>query len=153
MAESVQLPLTGLGDATTEVAVSDRPDGSVVQLFKEDLADPQSSLLLAAALAPGVNIDLDASVIDPTKLGQLIAADIGSSVPLRVDIQTVAGARTTRTTVYTGLEGSKFWKTPAAAMHELAGGGGNKFGVSVTNLSVFQTADARITLYWDEVNP
>jgi hypothetical protein len=153
MAESVQLPLTGAGDITSEVAVNATPSGTVIQLIKDDSADPQSASLLASALGAGASVDLDGTIITNAKKGQLIAADIGSSVPLRVDLQTVAGSRVTRTTVYIQSGQSELWRSPGASYIEQLGTGTEKFGVSVTNLSPHLTADARITLFWDEVTP
>jgi hypothetical protein len=153
MSENVQLPLTGIGDATSRVAVNVTPGGTVVQLVKEDSADPQSTSLLASALAPGVSADLDAAIITSGKKGQLIAADLGSSVPLRIDLQAVNGSRVVRTTVYTSPGKSALWRSPGASYVELLSTGTEFFGATVTNLSPHLTADARVTLFWDEVNP
>jgi hypothetical protein len=175
MAEQVNLPLTGFGDSTVEVAVDTTPDG-VIELVKlavsadgsallipanldglfvqYRLESPQDDLLLASALTAGANVDLNATDITTGKTGRLLGADIGGSIPLRCDIQVVNGVRITRSTIYTLAGETVPWRPPFGAKFiELAGGVTKHFGVSVTNLSVSRTADARVTLYWDEVTP
>lgn len=175
MAEQVNLPLTGFGDSTVEVAVDSTPDG-VIELVKlavstdgsavlipanldglfiqPRLESPQDEVLVATALAAGANIDLDATDIPLGKTGRLLGADLGGSVPFRFDIQVVTPARVLRTTIYTWPGDSKIWRPPFGQKFiELVGGAGKHFGLSVTNLDVATTADARATLYWDEVTP
>lgn len=175
MAESVNLPLTGTGDGTVEVAVDLTPDG-VIELVKlavstdgsavlvpadldglyiqPRLEDPQDQILVATALGAGSNVDLDAADIPLGKTGRLLGADLGGSVPFRFDLQTDNGARVTRTTVYTNAGETIPWRPPFGAKFiELAGGVGIHFGLSVTNLDVAVAADARCTLYWDQVTP
>lgn len=171
--ETVNLPLTGAGDAGVQVAVDDTAEG-VVQLFKLVLSadgistlvpadvdglfvqsisrveDPQDQLLIATSLSAGSSVDLDTANITTGKTGRLLAADCGASVPIRVDIQVVNGTRITRSSVY-ALKGQERWETPAPMCIEQAGGVGKKFGVAITNLSPATTSDARVTLYWDEV--
>jgi len=172
--ETVILPLTGAGDNTTPVAVDLTPDG-VVQLFKLSVSangivtlvpadmdglyvqtvqraeDPQDDLLIASALSPGGNQDLNATDIPVGKTGRLMAVDIGGSVPLRCDVQVVNGSRVTRTSIYASDGNSLLWRPPSSMFIELAGGANKHFGVSITNLSPVRTSDARATLYWDEV--
>ena len=175
MAEPVVLPLTGAGDNTATVAVDDAGAAGVVQIVKLAVSadgsavllpadaeglyvqsipraeSPQHSVLVSTGLGAGANDDLDAADITVGKTGRLTAVDVGASVPLRCDIQTVSGARVTRTTVYTQAGETVSWRPPGPTYHELAGGTGVHFGVSVTNLSPHLAADARATLYWDEV--
>lgn len=152
MADQVTIPLTGSGDATADVAVESSPDG-VIQLVQIYQESPQDDALLATALAAGANADLNATDITTGKTGRLIAVDVGGSVPVRCDIQTVNGPRVTRTTVYTQPGRSELWRSPALKQIELTGAAGVHFGVSVTNLSPHLTADVRVTIYWDEVTP
>jgi hypothetical protein len=175
MAEQVNLPLTGFGDSTVEVAVDTTPDG-VIELVKlavsadgsavlipanldglfvqMRLESPQDELLLATSLGAGANVDLNATDITTGKTGRLLGADIGGSIPLRCDIQVVNGVRITRSTIYTLAGETIPWRAPFGAKFiELAGGVAKHFGASVTNLSASRTADARVTLYWDEVTP
>jgi hypothetical protein len=171
--ESVILPLTGAGDATTKVAVDNTPDG-VIQLFKivvsadgistlvpadvdglfvqtiDRAESPQDAYLLGTSISPGGNIDLDAPDVTTGKTGRLMAVDLGASVPIRCDIQLVNGSRVTRASVY-AWNGSERWTAPSPIFFELAGGLNKRFGVSITNLSPYKSADARATLYWDEV--
>lgn len=173
MAESVNLPLTGFGDSTAEVAVDLTPDG-VVELVKLAISadgsavlipadldglfvqfrleSPQTSAVLAAALSAGANVDLNAADITTGKTGRLLGVDIGGTVPCRCDIQEVNGARTTRTTIYTERGESKAWRPPMGSKwFDLVGGVGKHFGVSITNLDVNKAADLRGTIYWDEI--
>ncbi len=170
--ENVTLPLTGTGGTTAAVAVDTSPEGQiqVVKLaiatdgssvlipanldgifIQPRLESPQDDLLIATALAAGGNADLDATTITTGKTGRLMAVDVGSSVPVRCDIQTVSGARVTRTSIYTSDGRSELWRSPGLKFIELVGAVGVRFGVSVTNLSALRTADVRVTVYWDEV--
>lgn len=176
MADGVNLPLTGAGDATSKVATDDAGASGHIQLVKlavaadgsavlipadldgiviqPKLESPQDEILVATALSAGSNVDLNATDIPLGKNGRLLGADIGGSVPFRFDLQVVNGARVTRTTVYTKDGETKIWRPPFGQKFiEVAGGVGIHFGASVTNLDASQTADARITLYWDEVTP
>lgn len=175
MAETVQLPFTGAGQATADVAVDITPDGAIelVKLaisadgsavlipadldglyIQPRLEDPQDEILSSVALSAGANDDLDATDIPIGKVGRLLGADLGGSVPFRYDIQVVNGARVTRSTIYTGAGETKLWRPPFGAKFiELNGGANIHFGLSVTNLDASQAADARATLYWDEVTP
>jgi hypothetical protein len=173
-AETVNLPFTGTGDASAQVAVDSTPQGVVelvklavskdgssvfipadlVGLFVQEGAEsPQDDLLVATALTAGSNIDLDATDIPTGKIGVLTGIDVGGSIPLRCDIQLVNGSRVTRTTIYTMPNDSKLWRPTVRRQYEIAGGVGKHFAVSVTNLSPARTADARATIYWDERTP
>jgi hypothetical protein len=171
--EHVTIPLTGAGDGTAQVATDNTPSGQV-QLFKlavsadgsellvpvtleglfvqstKRATDPQDQILVATSLAAGALIDKDAADIPLGKTGRLLAADVGASVPIRVDLQVVNGSRISRTSIY-ALKGSKQWEVPSTTQIELVGGTGKHFGVEITNLSPKETSDARVTLYWDEV--
>lgn len=176
MADGVNLPLTGTGDATSKVATDDTGASGHIQLVKlavaadgsavlipadldgivvqPKLESPQDEALLATALSAGSNTDLNATDVPLGKVGRLLGADIGGTVPIRCDIQVVNGSRVTRTTIYTLPGRSETWRPPFGQKFiELAGGTGKHFGASVTNLDASRTADARITLYWDEVTP
>ena len=173
--ENVGLPLTGSGDSSVDVAVDATPEG-VIELVKlaisadgssvlipanldglfvqPRLESPQDEMLVAVGMTAGSNTDLNATDIPVGKVGRLLGADVGSSIPLRCDIQVVNGSRITRTTVYTHDGETIPWRPPFGQKFiELIGGAGKHFGVSVTNLSAAKTADARVTLYWDEVTP
>lgn len=176
MAEPVTLPLTGVGDLTTLVAVDDAGAAGVVQLWKlavsadgsaiivpadvdglyvqtqPQLTSPQDELLVSADVVPGASADLNASLITNLAMGRLMGVDCGSSVAQRTDIQVVTGARVTRAIVYTSPGQSRLWRPPSPKFVEQAGNGTTaRFGVSVTNLSGARTADLRATLFWDEV--
>jgi hypothetical protein len=174
-AETVSLPLTGFGDSTVDVAVDQTPEGAVelVKLAVSTdnvstlvpananglttqfrLDDPHDQLLLQSNLSPGANVDLTAAAITTGKVGRLLGADLGCSVPCRYDIQVTTPTRVTRTTIYT-MAGETFpWRVPIGGRWiELAGGPTNAFGLSITNLSASRTADVRGTLYYDEVAP
>lgn len=152
MPDVVQLPLTGSGDETTNVAVRDEGASGVVQLVEQGVLAPHDEIVAATALAAGANTDLDAAAVTNGTTGRLLAVDVGASVPLRVDIQLVNGSRVTRATVYTQAGETREWRVPAPQFFELVGDGSANFGLSVTNLSPHQTADARAVLYWDEVS-
>jgi hypothetical protein len=154
MPDVVNLPLTGVGDATTKVAI-DNYDAAFgdIQLVGLAVQSPRDQLLLSTNLSAGANVDLTAANITTGRMGRLLGADLGCSVPCRYDIQVVSGVRVTRSTIYT-LPGETFpWRPPLGGRFiEQAGGVGNAFGLSITNLSL-RSADVRGTLYWDEVAP
>lgn len=175
MAEPVTLPLTGIGDLTTEVAVDDAGAAGVVQLFKlavstdgsailvpadadglyvqsqPKLVNPQDELLVAPDVAAGASSDLNAALITNLATGRLMGVDCGSSVAQRTDIQVVTAGRVTRAVVYSLPGQTRPWRPPAPKFIEQVGNGTTaRFGVSVTNLSAGRTADLRATLYWDE---
>ena len=155
MADGVQLPLTGAGDSSIKAATDDA--GALIghiQLITFGVQSPQDELLVSVNLSAGANVDLTATDITTGKVGRLLGADIGCSVPIRCDIQVINGARTTRATVYADRGKTIPWRVPMGAKWiELAGGASKAFGVSITNLDVSRTADVRTTLYWDEANP
>lgn len=174
MADGVVIPLTGTGDATAKVAVDIVDGDKAAQLFKlayaadgsallvpadadglvvqQKLEDPNSQLLQAAALAAGSGADVDAANLTSGKTGRLLGADIGASVPVRCDLQTVSGARTARAVIFADPGRTASWRAPAPRFIELLGTGTSKFGAHVVNLSPHAQADVWVTLYWDEVS-
>jgi hypothetical protein len=155
MPDVVNLPLTGVGDATAKVAVDDSDVAfGEVQLIGYAVQSPHDQLLLSSNLSAGANVDLTAADITTGRVGRLLGADLGCSVPCRYDIQIVNGPRTTRSTIYTGPGETFPWRVPMGGRWiELTGGATKAFGLSITNLDVNQAADVRGTLYWDEVAP
>lgn len=155
MPDVVNLPLTGVGDATAKVAVDDAdPSFGEVQLIGYAVQSPHDQILSSINLSAGANVDLTTASITTGRVGRLIGADLGCSVPCRYDIQVVNGARVTRSTVYTGPGETFPWRVPPGGRWiEQAGGVSKAFGLSITNLDVTQAADVRGTLYWDEVAP
>ena len=120
------------------------------QRFVVGAIDPKDERLTSVDLGAGVNVDLTTADITTGKTGKLAAADVGASVPLRVDIQTVSGARVTRSTIFTQAGETVRWRTPHLDHLTQAGGAGNGFGVSITNLDTSQAANVYATLYWEE---
>jgi hypothetical protein len=154
MADGVNLPLTGAGDVAVKVATDDAGAFGQIQLIGFAVQSPHDQILVSTNLSAGGNVDLTAADIATGRVGRLLGADIGCSVPIRCDIQVVNGARTTRTSIYTGPGETFPWRVPIGGKWiELAGGAGKAFGVSITNLDVNQAADVRTTLFWDEVTP
>lgn len=120
------------------------------QRFVVGAVDPTNERLTSANLSAGANVDLTTQDITTGKTGKLSAVDVCASVPLRVDIQTVSGARITSVTVFTRAGETMRWKTPHLDHVTQAGGVGNGFGVSITNLDTSQAADVYATLFWEE---
>jgi hypothetical protein len=131
------------GQATDASAATPLPVAEQVQ-------SPQHERLTSAGLTAGGNVDLTASDISGGMTGRLIGVDCGASVPLRVDIQTVSGARTTHVTVFTQAGRTVPWRPPHKDFIAQAGGAGNAFGVSITNLDTSKAADVYATPYWEE---
>jgi hypothetical protein len=150
MADNVTIPASGIGTATPVVA-TEESGGVHWQKMRNSVVSAQSQLLSSADLAAGVNVDLTAVDITTGKTGQLIACDFGASVPIRIDIQTISGGRTTRATLFAKAGETVPWRTPAPEFITQVGGAGNGFGVSITNLDTSQAANVYATLYWDEV--
>lgn len=132
------------GTATDTSSVNPLPVAPQVQ-------SPQSEQLTSTSLSAGGNADLTASDITGSTTGKLLALDFGATVPLKVNIQIVSGGRTTFTTVFSRAGQSGRWETPHPDFITQAGGAGNAFGVSITNLDTSESADVYATPYWDEV--
>jgi hypothetical protein len=111
---------------------------------------PQHERLTSVALSAGGNVDLTTADITTSTTGKLSGMDIGASVPLRCDVQTVSGARTTQTTTFARAGETLLYRTPHIDHITLAGGAGNGFGVSITNLDTSEAADVFATVYWEE---
>lgn len=142
-----KLAVSADGDATRVPADA---DGLYVQAV-DRAESPQHSVFVAAAVVPGGGSVLDAADVTAGKTGRLVGVDCGASVPIRVDVETVDGARVIRSSIYLAAGDSREWRPPSSRFLELAGGAGVRFGATVTNLSPHLTADARVTIYWDEV--
>lgn len=117
----------------------------------ERATSPQHTVAVASAISAGGSSVTNAADITTAKTGRLAGVDVGSSVPLRVDIETVSGARVVRSTVYTQPGQTAQWRPPSPLFFTLTGATGVHFGATVFNLDASETADARVTFYWDEV--
>lgn len=114
---------------------------------------PQSSFGTASSLSPGISSNIDGDDITAGQTGQLAMVRVSSSVPVKAEIQTVAGiTTTTHDTVFTSeAKPSETWFPPHKEWLELAGGAGQFFRVRVTSLDTSDTADVYAAIYWDEV--
>jgi hypothetical protein len=131
------------GSATDVAAAAPLPIEAQVQ-------SPQHERLTSANLAAGSNVDLTTADITTATTGKLAGIDITASIPMRCDVQTVSGARTTHTTVFTQAGETREYRTPHADYVTQAGGAGNGFGVSITNLDTSEPADVFATVFWQE---
>jgi hypothetical protein len=114
--------------------------------------DPHvSPQLVAADLTAGGSQSLDADAITPGKTGRLMAVDVGSATPCRVDIQIIDGVRMTIASLYFQAGQSVRWEQPYPTFWQLLGDGAAKFGVTVINLGGSEPSDVRVTIFWDEV--
>jgi hypothetical protein len=111
---------------------------------------PQHERLTSVALAAAANVDLTTADITTATTGKLSGVDLCASLPTRVDIQTVSGARTTQTTVFTQAGETLQYRTPHIDHITQAGGAGNGFGVSITNLDTGLATDVFATIFWEE---
>jgi len=116
---------------------------------RETAISAQTERLTSANLNAGSNVDLTTADITTSTTGRLTGVDIGASVAMRCDIQTISGARTTRSTVFTRPGETFPWRLTGDYITQ-AGGAGNGFGVSITNLDTSEQADVFATLYWEE---
>lgn len=142
-----KLAVSANGDATV-IPADD--DGLFVQTV-DRVASPQHTVVAATGLSAGGTSVLNAADITTSKTGRLAGVDVASSVPFRCDVETVSGARVTRTTVYGQAGQTVQWRPPSPRYLELVGAAGVHFGATVTNLDASETADIRATIYWDEV--
>lgn len=146
----VQVPPDSTGKKIDNVELVVGANTVERQRFVVGAVDPTNERLTSANLSAGVNVDLTTADITTGKTGKLAAVDVSASVPLRVDIQKVSGARVTLATVFIRAGATMMWKTPHLDHVTQAGGVGNGFGVSITNLDTSQAADVYATLYWEE---
>lgn len=132
------------------------PDGSATDVsaaaplpVDQQAQSPQRERLTSANLSAGANVDLTASDI-ATGTGRLIGATIGASVPLRCDIQSISGARTTHDTVFTRAGESRIWRPPHRDFFTHAGvsAGLDVFQADVTNMDTSEAADVYATFYY-----
>lgn len=151
MADGVTIPATGNGTATPVVATYDAGAAGHIQLVRLGAVSPQFERLTSATLTAGGNVDLTAADITVGTVGDLVAVHFSSSVALRCDIEIVSGGRTAVVTAFSRGGELAVWETPGAGFVPQAGGTGNGFGVSVTNLDPSQAADVYATLFWDEL--
>lgn len=120
-----------------------------------DLVDPKTSSDTALALAAGSSADLDSAQISSGKTGHLVQVVVGSSVPFKVEVQTVVNGVATGT-VMVAVSLNRHWEWRAFAkgfvfVAQSAGVGFDGFRAVVTNLDPSVAADAYAAFFWDEV--
>lgn len=133
------------------------PTGSeYAMLFRAvEVNDPQSSSDSDAAVAAGGTATIDSTQISSGKTAKLMRLIVSSSVPFKVQFQTVTNAAaTTRITRFVGAERAWDFIPPSKEMYTVAqdaGAGFDGFRAVVTNLETSQPADMHAAFMWDEV--
>jgi len=138
--------ITGPGTTLSNpIYVSTEPDPSTIL---------SSGQLTSASLAIGSNVTLNAPTITNAKRGALKHVVASSSIPLKVEIQSIQAS--TATTFYTMFTSSAnptiCWQE--IALDELltaASDGTTRFAVNLTNMDNTSAADVYATLVWAEV--
>lgn len=110
-----------------------------------------SPQMLASNLGAGASHQFDAPDITTGQTGRPMAVHVASAAACRVDVELVSGSRTIIDTFYFGVGFDGWWYPPYPTFWEMAGGAGNHFGCTVTNLGGGEASDVRTTIYWDEV--
>ena len=154
---SIGLPLDGPGKLLDAEKVS---RGGVDYYRERDTilvaANPVRDPLMAAALAAGASVDLDASTIAVAKTGKLVEVFVASSVACKWIVKTRdGGIELTLGVLFTGgLTGdpNDSFQPPDKGFCTLLGNGVDEnFRVTVTNLDARFAADVYATVFWDEV--
>jgi hypothetical protein len=114
--------------------------------------DPKYSTQTSAALGAGSNVRLN-HYVTSGKTGQLIGIDSGSTVPCKVEIQTIlTGTPTTRVVLFTKPYEVYQWRAPFKTFITRASADATSgFSVTITNKDASVAADVYSTGYWDEV--
>lgn len=144
----------GTADAATQALSVRLTDGSAFYSAQSAGAptDPKFSTQTSSALGAGANVTLT-HYVTSGKTGQLTAADVTATVPIKIEIGTiVTGAFTTRVVAF-ALAGQLLqWRAPYDTFITRASADATSgFGVKITNKDASVAADVYSTGYWDEV--
>jgi hypothetical protein len=114
--------------------------------------DPKYGTQTSAALGAGASVRLN-HYVTSGKTGQLIGIDAGSTVPCKVEIQTIlTGTPTTRVVLFTKPLEVYQWRAPFKTFITRASADATSgFSVTMTNKDASVAADVYSTGYWDEV--
>lgn len=155
----VRVPPDGLGKRLAAVQL---PDGTYAEavvvvdefgnLIRLAPASPQHAQLKAGDVVAGLAVDKDTPSIAVGTSGKLGGVTIAATVPVKAEIKTVSGGvETLHDVVFTNEAVLSYtWEPPHDTYITLAGGAGNKFRVTLTNLDTRDTADLYATIYYDE---
>lgn len=117
-------------------------------------ASPVVSTVTSSALGAGSSVDLDHTTIANGTTGQLMGVDVASTVPLKIEIQSVDGSSvaTTRVVLFATNYSGVQWRSPYKTFLTRAGAAANtKFRTKVTNKDASTAADVYATAYFDVV--
>lgn len=128
----------------------DETTGSV-----SDLTDPKTSSATVASVAAGSSVDLDSGQISVGKVGHLLQVVVGSSVPFKVEVQTVAdGIASSPAIAAVSLDRNWEWRAFARGfifVAQSAGAGLDGFRAVITNLDTSEPADVYAAFFWEEL--
>lgn len=118
-------------------------------------SNPQISPVTQATVAAGATADLDSAAIGSGLTGHLLQVVAASSVPFKVEIQTVQnGVPSATLLVAITSDRNWTWSAPGrgfiTAAHD-AGVGFDGFRAVITNLDTSEPADVYVTFFYDEV--
>ncbi|MGV0984979.1 MAG: hypothetical protein ACOYB2_10520 [Limnohabitans sp.] len=113
---------------------------------------PTFSTQTSSALGAGANVRLN-HYVTSGKTGQLMGVDVASTVPLKVEVQTIlTGTPTTRIVLFAPPFTGLMWRAPYKTFITRASADATSgFSVTVTNKDAATAADVYSTGYWDEV--
>jgi hypothetical protein len=114
--------------------------------------DPKYGTQTSAALGAGASVRLN-HYVTSGKTGQLVGIDAGSTVPCKVEVQTILTATpTTRVVLFTKPYEVYQWRAPYKTYITRASADATSgFSVTITNKDAAVAADVYSTGYWDEV--
>lgn len=115
-------------------------------------ASPQTNQQTFTDLGAGSSQDLDFTAITGGLTGYLMGLDVSATVPLKVEIKTVAaGTPTTRSTLFM-LPGERVeWRAPFKTFITQAGGATSRFRATVTNIDQTDASNVYATVYFDQI--
>lgn len=152
--------ITVLGDPTADAAlqavVATDPAalayGAVGRAAPPD--SPQTSFGTTASVAAGSSTSIDSSQINVGKTGKLMYVEVGSALPLKVQLQTVLnGVATTVLTAF-AWDGNWDWSPPSKEFVKVAQdvtAGLDGFRCLITNMDPSKATDVYATFLYDEV--
>jgi len=113
---------------------------------------PVFSTQTSSALGAGSNVRLN-HYVTSGKTGQLMGVDAGSTVPCKIEIQTILTCTpTTRVVLFTKPYEVYQWRSPFKTFITRASADATTgFSVTITNKDASVAADVYSTAFWDEV--
>lgn len=152
-----RIVLTGAGAAEIARIVNTDPTGTEYALLVRtiEIQTPVINHTTEATIAAGGTATLYSTAINTNKTGKLMGLVISSSVPLKIQLQTVTNDIASGNLVvrFIKSEGGWDWKTPEKNFIKViraTASGFHGFRVIITNHDTSDAADVYATFFFDE---